>query len=142
MRKILHLIIILPILCLGQAQIGNFIAKKGGVVKHPGYTIYYMPWGAVSTCYIGQELYLDDEVKPALSAEAEAFWFAKFYDELNWRPPLLYSIGDGSNSGGLPGGNYEAITAQVSQLLELLKQNPQAEIIGSDSSIVYLYPRE
>jgi|GEM_PF-2227541 len=142
MKKIIYLILLLPALCLGQAQIGNFLAQKGGVVKHPGYTKYYMPWGAVSTWYIGQELYLDDEVKPALTSEAESFWSTKFSEELNLRPPLSYCIGDGTVSGILPGGSSEAIAAQTAQLLNLLKQNPQAEILAGDSSTVYLYPGE
>jgi len=129
-------------MCQGQAQIGNFIAKKGGVVKKSGSTTYYMPWGAVTTHYIGEELYLDEGVKPALDAEAEVYWYTKIYDELNWRPPLNYSIGDGTISGTLPGGDYPAIQAQTIGLLNLLKRHPAGEIICSSGAVIYRYPRE
>ena len=143
MKKLIFLLLLIPAMINGQIHIGGYLARKGGRDKTVSYTIYYMPWGAIGTVYIGQSGFLTPKYQEAqFDSIAEIFWYSKFYDELNWRPPLSYNIGNGEFIGSLPGGNYPQIEKQVDDLIILLKQIPVATIIGYNQEIIYKYTLE
>ena len=63
---------------------------------------------------------------------AEAYWFAIFYYELDWQPPLIINETD-----TLSGGSYDNIIEDVTFLLKKLKNNPYAIITHTNGEIIY-----
>ena len=139
MKKLIFLLILIPALCWGQAQIGRFNSKKGGVVKHPGYTVRYEPWGAIATFYIGEGWYDATGVTPAIDTKAEAYWNPIFYAKLDWNPPLELYLWNGVIVGYLTGGNSDSCRAQTDRLVDWLKRSPVGEVL-SNGEVIYRFP--
>jgi len=140
MRKLIFLLILFPALCWGQVQFGKFNVKKGGVVKKPGSTTYYEPWGSVGTYYIGEVFFDTTGIKPAMDDEASNYWYARFYDELDWRPPMEVYLWDGAITGFLQGGCADSCEVRAKWLVGMLKRNPMGEVMDSDGKLVYQFP--
>jgi len=140
MKKLIFLMLLIPALCWGQATIGKFRSKKGGVVKHPAYTTYYEPWGAVNTHWIGEVMFDTSGVTPALNDNAQAYWYAIFFAKLDWSPPLEVWLNGGAVTGNFPGGSSAVCQEQAQAIIDILARDPYGEVIDSDGEIVYQLP--
>ena len=146
MKKLIFLMLLIPALCWGQATIGKFRSKKGGVVKHPAYTTYYEPWGAVNTHWIGEVMFDTSGVTPALNDNAQAYWYAIFFAKLDFMPPLKAKnlevwLNDGAVTGIMSGGSSAVCQEQAQAIIDILVRNPYGEVIDSDGEIVYKLER-
>jgi len=153
MKKLIFLMLLIPALCWGQATIGKFIAKKGGVKRYPDRTIIYQPWGAITTHYIGQPLYDATTPNPAIYSEKLSpdslviqYWTSIFFAKLDFMPPLKAKnlevwLNDGAVTGIMSGGSSAVCQEQAQAIIDILVRNPYGEVIDSDGEIVYKLER-